>query len=192
MTKYAKAIYEIVEASRSHMTADQIFETLRKRYPSVVLATVYNNLNKLWEEGYIRKVAVEGQPDRYDRTERHDHLVCKVCGRLVVSAGAGSSHRNHCPNCLSSLHVDIEPGDRESDCGGIMEPVAVWVRKNGEWAIIHRCRRCGALSSNRVAADDNPMKLMSIAMKPVCLPPFPLERIEEMTKLMAGDGSLKF
>lgn len=82
MTKYAKAIYEIVEASRSHMTADQIFETLRKRYPSVVLATVYNNLNKLWEEGYIRKVAVEGQPDRYDRTERHDHLMCKVCGRL--------------------------------------------------------------------------------------------------------------
>ena len=82
MTKYAKAIYEIVEASRSHMTADQIFETLRKRYPSVVLATVYNNLNKLWEEGYIRKVAVEGQPDRYDRTERHGHLVCKVCGRL--------------------------------------------------------------------------------------------------------------
>ncbi len=121
-----------------------------------------------------------------------DSFTCKVCGRLVVSAGAGSSHRNHCPNCLSSLHVDIEPGDRESDCGGIMEPVAVWVRKSGEWAIIHRCRRCGALSSNRVAADDNPMKLMSIAMKPVCLPPFPLERIEEMTKLMAGDGSLKF
>ena len=66
-----------------------------------------------------------------------------------------------------------------------MEPVAVWVRKNGEWAIIHRCRRCGKLSSNRVAADDNPMKLMSIAMKPLCAPPFPLERIEEMTELMA-------
>lgn len=41
-------------------------------------------------------------------------------------------------------------------------------RKGGEWAIIHLCRRCGALSSNRVAADDNPMKLMSIAMKPLC------------------------
>ena len=86
--------------------------------------------------------------------------------------------------------VDIESGDRESDCGGIMEPIAVWVRKNGEWAIIHRCRRCGQLSSNRIAADDNPMKLMSIAMKPVALPPFPVERIEEMTNLMAGDGSL--
>ena len=36
-----------------------------------------------------------------------------------------------------------------------MEPIAVWVRKGGEWAIIHRCKRCGALSSNRMAADDN-------------------------------------
>ena len=121
-----------------------------------------------------------------------DSFTCRVCGRPVVSAGAGSGHRNHCPNCLSSLHVDIEPGDRASDCGSLMGPDAVWVRKNGEWAIIHRCRRCGKLSSNRVAADDNPMKLMSIAMKPLCEPPFPLERIEEMTELMAGDGTIKF
>ena len=104
---------------------------------------------------------------------------------------AGSDHRNHCPNCLSSLHVDEEPGDRASDCGGIMEPVAVWVRKGGEWAIIHRCKRCGKLSSNRVAADDNPMKLMSIAMKPLCAPPFPLDYIEEMTALMGGDGRMR-
>ena len=108
----------------------------------------------------------------------------------MTPAGAGSDHRNHCPNCLSSLHVDVEPGDRASDCGGIMDPVAVWVRRGGEWAVIHRCRRCGALSSNRVAADDNPMKLMSIAMKPLGHPPFPLERIEEMTALMGGDGCL--
>lgn len=119
-----------------------------------------------------------------------DAFTCKVCGRLCTPDNAGSSHRNHCPNCLASLHVDIEPGDREADCGGIMEPVAVWVRRDGEWAIIHRCRRCGALSSNRTAADDNPMKLMSIALKPLCEPPFPLERIEEMTRLMGGDGEL--
>ncbi len=72
-----------------------------------------------------------------------------------------------------------------------MEPMAVRVRKGGVWAIIHRCTRCGALSSNRVAADDNPMKLMSIAMKPLCAPPFPLERIEEMTAMMGGDGSIR-
>lgn len=69
--------------------------------------------------------------------------------------------------------------------------VAVWVRKGGEWAIIHRCKRCGKLSSNRVAADDNPMKLMSIAMKPLCSPPFPLDYIEEMTALMGGDGRMR-
>ena len=137
------------------------------------------NKRKTFEKGYYKTHAC------------HDTFTCKVCGRPCVPEYAGSNHRNHCPNCLSSLHVDIEPGDRASDCGGIMEPIAVWVRKGGELAIIHRCKRCGALSSNRVAADDNPMKLMSIAMKPLCEPPFPLERIEKMTALMGGDGQIK-
>ena len=83
MTKYAKKIREIVECSRNHMTAEQVFEVLRQTYPTVVLATVYNNLNKLWEAGLIRKLSVEGMPDRYDRLERHDHLVCRNCGRLA-------------------------------------------------------------------------------------------------------------
>lgn len=137
------------------------------------------NKRKLYEKGY------------YKTHPCNEVFTCRVCGRTVVLEGAGSGHRNHCPNCLSSLHVDNEPGDRASDCGGIMEPVAVWVRKSGEWAIIHRCRRCGAFSSNRTAADDNPMKLMSIALKPLCEPPFPIERIEELTALMGGEGSLK-
>lgn len=138
------------------------------------------NKRKFFEKGY------------YKNHTCSEIFTCKVCGRPVVSAGAGSGHRNHCPNCLNSLHVDIEPGDRASDCGGHMEPVAVWVRKNGEWAIIHRCRICGIFHSNRVAADDNPIKLMSIAMKPLAAPPFPVERIEEMTRLMGGDGSLEY
>lgn len=118
----------------------------------------------------------------YYKTHPCDEIfTCKHCGRQVVPAGAGSDHRNHCPYCLHSLHLDLEPGDRAADCGGIMEPVAVWVRKSGEWAIIHRCRRCGSFSSNRVAADDNPVKLMSIAMKPISSPPFPIERMEEIT-----------
>lgn len=136
------------------------------------------NKRKLYEKGYYKTHPCE------------DSFTCKVCGRLVVAAGAGSAHRNHCPNCLCSLHLDMEAGDRDADCGGIMDPVGVWVKKNGEWVIIHRCRRCGQFSANRVAADDNPMKLMSIAMKPLSQPPFPLERIEEMTELMGGDGCL--
>lgn len=113
-----------------------------------------------------------------------ESFTCKVCGMTVEPMGAGTDHRNHCPNCLSSIHVDDEPGDRASECHGIMEPISVWVRKNGEWAVIHRCKVCGKLSSNRVAADDSPVKLMSIAMRPVAEPPFPLERIKEITDLM--------
>ena len=83
MTKYAKKICEIVSASREHMTAEQIFQVLRQTYPTVVLATVYNNLNKLWAAGLVRKISLQGMPDRYDRVERHDHLVCRGCGKLV-------------------------------------------------------------------------------------------------------------
>lgn len=134
------------------------------------------NKRKYYEKGYYKTHACR------------DSFTCKVCGRLVVSAGAGSAHRNHCPYCLSSLHVDEEPGDRASDCGGIMDPVGVWVRKDGEWAVIHRCRRCGHLSSNRVAADDSPIKLMSIAMRPISTPPFPIERMQELTTWMEQEN----
>ena len=124
------------------------------------------NKRKQYERGYYQTHPYTGS------------FTCKHCGRPVVSAGAGSDHRNHCPNCLASVHLDDEPGDRAADCGGTMEPVAVWVRKGGEWAIIHRCKICGVLHSNRVAADDNPMLLMSLAVKPLAAPPFPLGRLE--------------
>jgi len=104
-------------------------------------------------------------------------FVCRSCGAFAPWEGGGTVHRNHCPRCLSSLHLDIEPGDRAAECGGIMEPIAVWVRRGGEWAIVHRCTRCGALSSNRTAADDNPALLISIAARPLAQPPFPLERL---------------
>ena len=68
MTKYAQMICQIIAASRQHMTAEQIFDALRQVYPTVALATVYNNLNKLWRDGRIRKVSLEGMPDRYDRS----------------------------------------------------------------------------------------------------------------------------
>ena len=82
MTKYEKAIYDLINSSAGHLTVEQMFSSLRKQYPSVVLATVYNNVNRLWEAGLIRRISVEGMPDRYDRILRHDHLVCRSCGRL--------------------------------------------------------------------------------------------------------------
>ena len=137
------------------------------------------NKRRTFEKGYYKNHPCD------------EPFTCRHCGRLVTPAGAGTRHRNHCPNCLTSLHVDDAPGDRAADCGGRMEPIAVWVKRGGEWAILHRCSRCGKISANRVAADDNPMKLMSIAMGPLTQPPFPLERIEEMARLMGGDGRME-
>lgn len=114
-------------------------------------------------------------------------FTCQNCGSAVVPEGAGSKHRNHCPNCLCSVHVDNEPGDRASLCHGTMDPIAVWVRKGGEWALIHKCRLCGNLSSNRVAADDNPLLLMSIAVKPLANPPFPLSQLQDAAR--EGQGN---
>lgn len=68
-------------------------------------------------------------------------FTCKRCGRLVVPEGAGSDHRNHCPYCLCSVHLDNAPGDREADCGALMEPIGVWVRKtaNGRCSTAAGC-----------------------------------------------------
>ena len=82
MTRYAKRILEIVDQSDEHMTAEQLYLELKKTEPKVVQATVYNNLNALCKEGRIRKLSIEGSPDRYDKIKKHDHLVCRECGAL--------------------------------------------------------------------------------------------------------------
>ena len=82
MTKSARYILEIINNSTEHLTAEQMYLRLREKNEKVVLATVYNNLASLCEQNLIRKVCVEGYPDRYDKTVRHDHLVCKECGKL--------------------------------------------------------------------------------------------------------------
>ena len=108
--------------------------------------------------------------------QRVESFRCAQC-RLDVSMHApGTAHRNHCPSCLTSKHVDDHrPGDRASPCGARMEPIAISVRGNGEWVLIHRCTGCDALSANRTAGDDNPLLLVRMAVKPLAQPPFPLE-----------------
>jgi len=73
--------------------------------------------------------------------------------------------------------VDNVPGDRRADCGGAMEPIAIWSRRGGDWAIIHQCRSCGALHSNRIAGDDNELALVAIAVRAIAQPPFPLSHL---------------
>ena len=82
MTKNAERIRTLVEASRDHMTAEDIYAKLREEGERVSLATVYNSLTSLCREGFVRKITMDGGPDRYDRTQRHDHLVCRKCGKI--------------------------------------------------------------------------------------------------------------
>jgi hypothetical protein len=70
-----------------------------------------------------------------------------------------------------------------------MEPIAISVRPDGEWTLVHRCRECGLIKANRIGGDDNPMLLMSLAARPLARPPFPLER---MPGLPAAGGVLSY
>ena len=87
---------------------------------------------------------------------RGEEFRCRHCGMFVAPTLYGGRHRNHCPYCLYSRHVDgVVPGDRASDCGGSMAPVGTFTRPNGEHVLLHRCLSCGLERYNRIAADDD-------------------------------------
>ena len=92
--------------------------------------------------------------------EGRESFKCVHCRAFIGPTVSGGKHRNHCPLCLYSRHVDGgRPGDRASDCGAKMAPVARFTRPNGEPMVVHRCLGCGFVRHNRVAADDSPFVL---------------------------------
>ena len=115
--------------------------------------------------------------DRQKSQGKHTkkQFICLHCGRTVNAQAPGTRHRNHCPWCLRSVHLDNRAGDRASPCGCVMEPIAISIRRGNEWVLIHRCNGCGALKENRIAGDDNEWALLSLAVRPVAQPPFPLD-----------------
>lgn len=98
-----------------------------------------------------------GQPaQRGAAAQSGEAFTCGHCGRRVGPLSSGGRNRNHCPSCLYSRHVDAErSGDRASDCLGMMEPIGVFERPNGEEVLVHRCEKCGFERFNRVGADDD-------------------------------------
>ena len=68
---------------------------------------------------------------------KKENFKCMNCGMFVI----GNGYTNHCPRCLWSLHVDINPGDRQNKCGGMMEPISTLYDKTG-FIIVHRCTEC--------------------------------------------------
>jgi len=121
--------------------------------------------------------------DQRNRARRRSQTSFRCCNcRLDVSFDApGTEHRNHCPNCLWSSHLDAAvAGDRAADCGASMEPIGVCVRADGEWSLVHRCGGCDTVHLNRIAGDDNPLMLMRLAVRPLAQPPFPLEWLSRL------------
>ena len=86
-------------------------------------------------------------------TEIDEEFICENCGKEVQKLGYSS--RNHCPYCLHSKHVDINPGDRLEECEGILEPISVELDSKKGYVIIFRCKKCGKIRKNKAAKDDN-------------------------------------
>ena len=119
MTKYELEILKIVSESCCHPTAEEVYSLLKEKYPGVVRATAYNNLNKLAEEGLVRKIISGYGGVRYDKTLRHDHMVCLKCGGIKdvflpdiakeISKGVGEEVSSYdlkinwiCPECRTN------------------------------------------------------------------------------------------
>lgn len=116
-------------------------------------------------------------------------FICENCQKEVFLAAFGTSHRNHCPFCLWSKHVDEKSGDRKSFCQGLMEPIGLTFKKEGvdkftgqprqgEIMVVHRCLVCGKISINRLAGDDDPQEVLKIFRKGLKISPKSKEKLK--------------
>jgi DNA-directed RNA polymerase subunit RPC12/RpoP len=93
---------------------------------------------------------------------RFEQFNCGKCDEVVVPLTSGT--RNHCNHCLHSAHMDAdEPGDRASECRGLMEPIGLELR-HGVYTILHRCVDCGHERTNKSVKDDSVAAIMELAM----------------------------
>jgi len=90
--------------------------------------------------------------------KKEEDFICEQCGKSIQ----GNGFTNHCPFCLWSKHVDVNPGDREETCGGMMEPETVEMQDQ-KYVIVHRCVRCGTRKRNRVDKNDDMESVIKIA-----------------------------
>ena len=112
-----------------------------------------------------RRGASRAEAERPRFAALGDTFRCRHCRMMVGPVLWGGRHRNHCPLCLYSRHVDDRtPGDRASTCGSSMAPVGVFTRPSGESVIVHRCLGCGLERHCRVAADDDFALVMALPL----------------------------
>ena len=81
-----------------------------------------------------------------------NEFICENCNFKVSKLNYTA--RDHCPKCLYSKHVDINPGDRMNSCKGLLVPIGIEKFKD-TYKIIYKCEKCGELHKNIIAKDDN-------------------------------------
>ena len=83
-TRQLQAIQNFAQHTKSHPTAEDVYNVIVHDIPDISLRTVYRNLNKLSEQGILRKIQVPNAPDRFDSTlDPHQHILCTECGRII-------------------------------------------------------------------------------------------------------------
>ncbi len=84
-TKQKELVFNIIEKSRNHLIAQQVFEESKKEIENISLGTVYRILNGLVEDSKIIRISTESGIDHFDRIadERHSHFICKRCGNIT-------------------------------------------------------------------------------------------------------------
>ncbi len=93
---------------------------------------------------------------------KDEAFICNNCHQSVKPLGYTA--RDHCPNCLYSVHLDINPGDRKSTCHGILKPVGIEKNKKSEFKIIYQCQKCGYKTKNIKAIDDNMDEIIKLSV----------------------------
>ena len=81
-----------------------------------------------------------------------ESFICENCGKKVTKLGYTA--RDHCPYCLYSKHVDINPGDRLNKCTGLLKPIGIEKFKD-TFKIIYKCEKCNKIHKNIIERDDN-------------------------------------
>jgi Fe2+ or Zn2+ uptake regulation protein len=83
MTNQREMILRELKKSKGHLTADELYERVKKFMPRISLATVYRNLEILSDVNMIRKLEISGRQKRFDsELEDHDHIYCVECHRI--------------------------------------------------------------------------------------------------------------
>ena len=164
MTHQREVILDELNRSKTHPTADELYERIKKKLPRVSLATVYRNLDILSEAGLIKKLEISGRQKRFDWDPgEHDHVYCIHCQRvdnIATSAAtppvAPQQERGYritgcrieffglCPKCLKHYDAQQSKGEQTMACPSCQTTTLNETQRQVLEALAHSPEACGS------------------------------------------------